>query len=104
MKEFIELTPEKVLNEFPLSYYSDGSGVISLNTDNETNASWIRLALNTLSIPFIEDEYGEGNKIYIDIEFNINDIKATCPTLYKKMKMMDSNNKISNNMNLNYLL
>jgi hypothetical protein len=100
MVKHIELTPEWVLSELPQSHYANGSGVVSLDTDNAANASWIKLALNTLLIPYEENEYGEGDSTFIDIEFNIKDIKENCPTLYKKMKKMDTKNKIYKNTSL----
>ena len=97
----IELNPEWVLNELPISCYANGSGFVSLDTDNSTDASWIKLALNTLFITYTENEYGEDNKIFFDIEFRIEDLLQECPTLYKKMKEMDAKNKIYKDLNLN---
>lgn len=97
----IEITPEWVLSELPQSLYADGNGTVSLDTDNSSDASWIKLALNTLCIPFEEKEYGDGEMIFIDIEFNINDIKENCPALYKSMKELDTKNKIYKNTSLN---
>ena len=88
----IEITPEWILSELPQSLYADGNGIVSIDTDNPSVASWIKLALNTLCIPFEENEYGDAINVFIDIEFNINDIKENCPTLYNRMKELDANN------------
>ena len=101
MVKHIELNPEWVLTELPISLYADGCGAVSLDTDSATDASWIRLALNTLYIPYEEKEYGDGEMTFIDIEFHIDDLKQDCPTLYKRMKEMDANNKFYKNTNLN---
>ena len=101
MVKHIELNPEWVLSELPVSLYADGNGVVSVDTDSTSEASWIKLALNTLLIPYEEKEHGEGTTIFIDIEFQIEDLRTDCPTLYKKMKEMDAKNKIYKNTNLN---
>ena len=56
----IELNPEWVLSELPQSHYADGNGVVSVDTESTSDAKWIKLALNTLLIPYEEKEYGEG--------------------------------------------
>jgi hypothetical protein len=101
MKRLIEITPEWVLSELPISLYADGCGNISIDTDRATDASWIKLALKTLLIPYEENEYGDGNMTFIDIEFHIEDLRTECPTLYKKMKEMDTNNKLHKNTSIN---
>jgi hypothetical protein len=55
----IELNPEWVLSELPLSHYANCSGVVSIDTDSATDASWIKLALKTLCIPYEENDYGD---------------------------------------------
>ena len=67
MKKLIELTPEWILIELSQSLYANGSGVVSLDTYSASDASWIKLALSTLMIPYTENEYGEGDMIFIDI-------------------------------------
>lgn len=101
MVKFIELTPEWILSELSQSLYADGKGTACIDTDSASDASWIKLALNTLLIPFEEKEYGDNDMTFIDFEFNINDIKDNCPNLYEKMKDMDTKNKIYNDLNLN---
>jgi hypothetical protein len=101
MVRFIELTPEWVLSELPLSLYAVGNGVVSVDTDSVSDASWIKLALNTLLIPYEENEYGDGKITFIDIEFNLEDLRTECPTLYKRMKEMDTKNNICKDLNLN---
>jgi hypothetical protein len=101
MIKFIELTPEWVLSELPQSLYANGNGVVSIDTDSVSDASWIKLALNTLLIPYEENEYGDGRNSFFDIEFNLEDLRTECPTLYKEMKEMDTKNKIYKNTNLN---
>jgi ribosome biogenesis SPOUT family RNA methylase Rps3 len=101
MVKHIELNPEWILTELPQSICADGNGVICVDTDNSTDASWIKLALKTLCIPFEENEYGDEDLIFIDIEFNIEDLKKDCPILYKNMKNMDAKNKIYRYTNLN---
>lgn len=101
MVKHIELNPEWVLNELPQSLYADGCGNISVDTDSLNDASWIKLALNTLRIPFEENEYGDGNMNFIDIEFRIEDLQQDCPILYNRMKAMDAKNKIYKHTNLN---
>jgi hypothetical protein len=101
MVTHIELNPEWVLSEIPDSLYADGNGNVSLDTDTLTNAKWIKLALNTLCINFRENEFGEGDMIFIDIEFHIDDLKINCPALYKKMKEMDAKNKLNKSLNIN---
>ncbi len=97
----IELNPEWVLSKLPQSLYADGNGVISIDTDSATDASWIKLALDTLCINFRENEFGEGDMTFIDIEFHIDDLKNNCPTLFKKMKEMDAKNKLNKSLNIN---
>jgi len=101
MVKIIELNPEWVLSEIPVSLYAEGCGIISVETDTITDAKWIKLALETLLIPYDEKEYGDGNTIFIDIEFHIEDLRSDCPNLYKKMKEMDTKNKIYKRTNLN---
>jgi hypothetical protein len=101
MVKHIELNPEWILSELPQSHYADGNGIISLDTDSPTDASWIKLALNTLLIPYEENEYGEGDTTFIDIEFHIEDLRTDCPALYKRMKEMDTKNKIYKNTSIN---
>lgn len=101
MVKHIELNPEWILSELPQSHYADGNGVVSLDTDSTTDASWIKLALNTLCIPYEENKYGEGTTTFIDIEFHMEDLRTDCPTLYKKMKEMDTKNKIYKNTSIN---
>ncbi len=100
MVKFIEITPEWVLTEIPQSHYAcDGN--ISVDTDNVTDVKWIKLALDTLSIPYEEKSYGDDNNMFFDFEFRIVDIKNNCPALYKSMKEMDAKNKICKNLNIN---
>lgn len=101
MVKLIELTPEWILSELSQSLYADGKGTVCIDTDNTSNACWIKLALNTLLIPYEEKEYGDNDTTFIDFEFNINDLKETCPNLYKIMKDMDAKNKIYKDLNLN---
>ena len=97
----IELTPEWVLNELPISHYADGNGVGSIDTDSVSDACWIKLALNTLLIPYEEKEYGDDDLTFIDFEFCIEDLKENCPALYKQLKEMDTKNKIYKGLNIN---
>ncbi len=100
MVKFIEITPEWALTAIPQSHYAcDGN--ISIDTDNVTDVKWIKLALNTLCIPYEEKSYGDDNNVFFDIEFRIEDIKNDCPALYKSMKEMDAKNKIYKQTNLN---
>ena len=99
--KLIELTPEWVLNELPISCYADGTGNVSLETDNITNAKWIMLALNTLCIPYEENGYAEVGTIIYGFNFKITDIKQECPSFYGIMKEMDNNNKIYKNLSNN---
>ncbi len=101
MVTHIELNPEWILSEIPDSLYADGNGNISVDTYTHSDASWIKLALDTLCINFRENEFGEGEMTFVDIEFRIDDLKNNCPTLYKKMKAMDAKNKVYKNTNLN---
>ena len=101
MVKLIDLTPEWVLSEMADSLYADGCGNISVDSYTVNDAKWIKLALNTLCINFQENEFGDGEKTFIDIEFRIDDLKINCPTLYKKMKAMDAKNKIYKNLNIN---
>jgi hypothetical protein len=101
MMKTIELNPEWILTELSQSLYADGNGIVSMDTDNSTDASWIMLALNTLCIPYEVEYYDDIDSSYIDFNFRIEDIKINCPTLYKKMKEMDTKNKIYKHTNLN---
>jgi hypothetical protein len=101
MVKFIEITPEWVLTEIPQSLYADGNGNISVDTDNVTDVKWIKLALDTLYIPYEEKSYGDDNNVFFDFEFWIEDIKDNCPALYKSMKEMVAKNKIYKQTNLN---
>jgi hypothetical protein len=97
----LELTPEWVLSELTDSLYADGCGNISVGTSTHNDAKWIKLALNTLSIPYMENEFGEGDMTFIDIEFRVEDIKVECPNLYNRMREMDAKNKIYRGLNIN---
>jgi hypothetical protein len=97
----LELTPEWVLSELTDSLYADGCGNISVGTSTANDAKWIKLALNTLSIPYQENEFGEGDVTFTDIEFRIEAIKEKCPNLYNRMREMDAKNKIYRGLNIN---
>ena len=97
----IELNPEWVLSELTDSLYADGCGNISVGSSTPNDAKWIKLALNTLNIPFKEIEFGEGDVTFTDIEFRIEDIKVECPNLYNRMREMDAKNKIYKDLNIN---
>jgi hypothetical protein len=97
----LELTPEWVLTELPQALYADGCGNISVDTSAQSDAKWIKLALNTLHINFQEHEFGENDNTFTDIEFRIADIKVECPDLYKRMVEMDTKNKIYKGLNIN---
>jgi hypothetical protein len=99
--KLIELTPEWVLNELPISCYADGNGNISIETDRATDASWIKLALNTLCITYKENDYGDIDTTFYGFDFKIIDIKEECPSLYISMKEMDNNNKNYKNLSKN---
>jgi hypothetical protein len=101
MIKLIELNPEWILNEIPISHYADGNGNISIDTDSSTDAKWLMLALNTLCIPYQEDDFGDGDTNYFGFNFRIEDIKKDCPTLYICLKEMDAKNKIYKDLNLN---
>jgi hypothetical protein len=85
----------------PLSHYADGNGNVSIDTDNATDAKWLALALNTLYIPYEEDDLGDVGMIYYGFNFRIEDIKENCPTLYKSMKEMDMKNNIYKDLSIN---
>lgn len=86
----IELTPEWVLNELPDSLYANGKGKGEVFTEDIVSSRWIKLALNTLDIPFIEEEYYDDKDVWTSaFEFQIEDIKEECPSFYKRMKEMD---------------
>jgi hypothetical protein len=97
----IEITPEWVLSELPQSHYADGNGNVSVDSDTISNAKWIELALNSLHIPYTQNEYGDAINLFIDFEFKLEDIHTGCPELYKKMKELDVKNKIYKNMSIN---
>jgi hypothetical protein len=101
MVKLIELTPEWVLSELSDSLYADGCGNISVGTSTHNDATWIKLALNTLNISYQENEFGEGDMAFTDIEFRIEDIKVNCPNLYYRMREMDAKNKIYKGLNIN---
>jgi hypothetical protein len=101
MIKLIELNPEWVLSELTDSLYADGCGNISVGTSTPNDAKWIKLALNTLCIPYMENEFGEGDVTFTDIEFRVEDIKNECPTLHKRMVEMDAKNKIYRGLNIN---
>lgn len=101
MVRHIQLNPEWILTELPQSLYADGNGLIGVSTDTKADAKWIKLALETLCIPFEENEYDVEDLIFIDIEFNIDDLKQDCPTLFKILKDMDTKNKIYKHTSLN---
>lgn len=95
MKRIIELTPEWVLEKLPHSHYSDGKGNNSVYTGNATDAALIELALDSLNIAYKANDYVDGNnEILFGFEFRIEEIKSECPSLHKRMKKMDVNNKI----------
>jgi hypothetical protein len=101
MKKSIEVTPEWVLSNFPQVIYADGNGIISVDTYYDSNANWIRLALQTLCINFKENVYAEDDVTIIDIEFRLKDLQENCPALYKELKSMDAKNKIYKELNIN---
>jgi len=101
MLKNIELTPEWVLSKFPEVIYADGNGNISVDTYDESDANWIKLALQTLCINFKENEYAENDLTIIDIEFRLEDLQGNCPALYKQLKEMNAKNKIYKGLNIN---
>lgn len=104
MKKLIELTPEWILENLPHTKYADGSGLMSVYTNNPDNANWISLALNTLKIPFEESEYGDWDDMTMCYEFKIEDVKDDCPSLYINMKNLDRDNlqsKLNKGIGLN---
>lgn len=94
MKKLIELTPEWALTEFVESYYPCGGGNIIVYTLEPSNAAWIRLALDTLKIIYNINEYDNGdNRVLRGFDFNIEDIKGECPSLYGRFKELDEEYK-----------
>lgn len=97
----IEITPEWVLNELPISHYADGSGNVSVDTDTKANAKWIESALNHLCIPYTQNEYGDVLNIFFDFEFKLDDLRKDCPNLYIRMKELDAKNNIYKSLSIN---
>jgi len=103
MKSF-KLTPEWVLENLPDMMYADGNGIITLSTEKTTDDHLMRLALNTLKIPYKEFKNVNMEDISIWYEFKIDDIKIDCPSLYLEMMEMNSPSleyKLNRNIDLN---
>jgi hypothetical protein len=94
MTKLIELTPEWVLTELPISHCADGTGKMIIETQIETDAKWITLALDTICIDYEYFDEGRGKIFFYHFEFRLEDIKENCPALYKNMKELDDKNKI----------
>lgn len=94
MKKLIEMTPEWVLDKLPHSHYADGDGILSVYTDDITDANLIELALSTLKISFEQSDYfDDDNDITFGFEFKIDDIQIDCPNLSKSIKELDKRNR-----------
>ena len=95
----IEITPEWILNKFPISEHAPGDGDIILTTGSVEASFWIDLALDTLGILYETDVMGfdpesEPQDDYFEIYwiFEIEDIKQDCPKLHAKWLEMHFNN------------
>ena len=91
----IELTPERVLTLLSDVCFADGNGKATVRTTEMDNSKWINLALDTLKIKWELLEFEIEFDYYYDFEFQIGDIKAECPNLYRKL--IDENIKLFQN-------
>jgi len=88
----IEINPEWILEEFPITHYADGNGKVIIETDEIIDARWIDLALAVLHIPYSCSEYydEEQNTFSWLYTLSLNDLKDDCPTFFKKMNDLDN--------------
>ena len=84
-KKMIELTPEWVLTLLSDVFFADGNGKATVRTTEMYNSEWINLALDTLKIKWELFESEIEFDYYYDFEFQIEDIKEECPSLYRKL-------------------
>jgi len=84
----IELPTEWVFENLSITKWVDGNGKMIVLTNSETDADLIRLTLNTLNIIFEEDESNFNNWL-VGFEFNIEDTKKDCPSLYESMNKLN---------------
>ncbi|MHA1169866.1 MAG: hypothetical protein ACTSRU_18715 [Candidatus Hodarchaeales archaeon] len=86
----IKITPEWVLEKLSHTLDTDKAGIISLYTGNASDANWIELALSSLEIPFESYDYLSDHKdLVFGFDFNMDDIKSDCPSLYERAKWIE---------------
>ena len=89
----IEIDPDWVLEKLPHTHYADGDGNVSVYTADATDANFIELAFETLSISFESYDYVDDNGAFsFGFDFRLEDIEADCPSLYLRMKEMNNMN------------
>ena len=85
MKE-IKLTPDWIFDNFSFLLQLLDDGTLFLQCERG-DAKWIKLAARTIGAPFISREIEEDDHIEytVGFEFNINDLKEDCPTVYNQV-------------------
>ena len=97
----LKIKTEWILEAFPMTVYADGNGIVSITTICPSDASWIQLALDAMSIPYeyYEMTDDETDRIEMVWEFEIQAIKEDCPKLYKEWSKQDLLNSAYRNKN-----
>jgi hypothetical protein len=93
MKKLIEMTPEWVLENLSEMKYADGYGTMSIYLPCLKDFNLLICALKSLQISYkaFETYLFLDDLMYL-IEFQIEDIKIGCPSVYEKMQTMNKNN------------
>jgi hypothetical protein len=90
MEKTIEISPEWILSEIPTSHLVDGKGNVNIYTTIAFDGCWLKLALTTLKIEFMQlDWYSDESSFFVRYEFKIADIREDCPDLYERLKATD---------------
>ena len=97
----IYITPEWIIMEFPHKSYNIDKGLVTMKISTY-DTYWVILALDTLEIEYTYNEYTTNDGIvYASIEFYIEDIKESCPTLYSFLKEIGSLKLCNGNVLIN---
>ena len=82
----IEITPDWILSSLAVLLNMDDDGNVGVETNNLSDAKWLVLALNTLSINYEEYGYLDIGVEYFGFEFKLDDVKEACPSFYYLVK------------------
>jgi hypothetical protein len=89
--KLIKISPEWILCELPHLKIQVMKGIVQYHLYSSLDAHWFKLALTSQGIRFKESVYVTDERYQrVLLEFNINDIKETCPTLYEIFVAIDT--------------